>query len=103
MGRPAGRTLANYCTSTDYKLLAKLARQCSVICIVDYEKIDDIVIRDVACTTHGQHRDEEVFQISARGISYIYAFSEDEFIKLCQHRNVEFLVPVTSEMKGGEV
>lgn len=83
-----------YTTSKDYALLARLARTSSVICIVDYLSGGrDTVLRDVGHTLFQPGNPTEVFQISARGISYIYAFNEAEFIASCKTNNVEFLEP----------
>lgn len=105
MSNPALQ-LGNYRTSKDYRRLANLAKQCSVICIVDYNirPDGDMVFRDVASTQYRRYDDEaaEIFQISARGSCYAYAFSEDEFIKQCERMNVEFIVPGSAVQGDGK-
>jgi hypothetical protein len=86
-------TIPAYRTSTDYKRLAELARCSSVVCFVDYRIAKGEPIRDIARTQYSHHRDQEVFVIAARGIGYIHAFGEDEFLKFCSHSNVEFIEP----------
>ncbi|MFP3637828.1 helix-turn-helix domain-containing protein [Paraburkholderia sp. SIMBA_054] len=103
-GRPAGvlRTgvnhppewiIADYATSQDYRRLAVLARTASIICTVDYHFRDVGIVRDVGRTQYALRRDEEIFEVSARGIGYVYAFGEDEFVALCAARNIEFIEP----------
>lgn len=81
--------LAPYSGSRDYELLADLAAKASVLCIVDYEN----EVRDVARTNYMRRGDQELWQLSARGFGYITAFNRADFIALCMHRNVEFIVP----------
>lgn len=74
----------HYKTSKDYKHLFTLAHATSIVCMVDYESC-----RDIAATLfHGK-----TYQIGARGIGYICAFSEKEFLIQCEEYNVEFIVP----------
>lgn len=86
--------LASYNGSRDYALLATLARSASIICIVDYHFRDlKESWRDVCCTNYSSRRGSELWQLSARGISYLTAFDEAEFIRRCESLNVEFFVP----------
>jgi hypothetical protein len=80
--------LAPYTGSRDYEQLADLAVQASILCIVDYDGH-----RDVARTNYMQRRDQELWSVSARGISYVTAFNRADFIALCAHRNLEFIAP----------
>jgi len=86
--------LANYGGSKDYKRLAELARTKSIICIVNYRYSEDKPpLRDVAQTMFQKHRERDFFQISARGNGYVTAFSEDDFIRMCEIQDVEFIEP----------
>ena len=79
---------ATYSGSRDYTQLAELACADSIICIVDYEGH-----RDIARTNYMRRGDQEMWSVSARGIGYITAFSREDFISLCNHRNLEFIMP----------
>lgn len=83
--------ITGYPVSRDYDLLAFLMQRQSLLCIVDYGK--DGGIRDVGKTLWSADRSGGVWQLSARGIGYIYAFSREEFIAECAKANVEFIVP----------
>ncbi|WP_043616361.1 hypothetical protein [Chromobacterium violaceum] len=87
--------VAGYSCSQDYRLLAELMRKSSIICLVDYRGRlgGRVLARDVARTFYSLHRGAEVFQVSGRGISFVYDFSEDEFIKNCEALNVGFIIP----------
>ena len=87
--------VAGYKTSRNYRRLVELMKQSAVVCIVDYDRIADC--RDVAHTLFEENtgRGESMFQISARGIAYIHAFYEEDFIKQCQRANCEFIEPNT--------
>lgn len=90
--------LGSYRTSKDYQRLARLAKHCSIICIVDYKAgpDGDMVIRDVAQTLCHS----ETIQISARGICYVYSFGAHDFVKQCERLNVEFIVPASTVQEG---
>ncbi len=50
--------------------------------------------RDVGVTSYFEKDDGRgTWSISARGTGYLIAFSEEEFIKLCEILNVEILMP----------
>ena len=85
--------LSSYSTSKDYQRLADLARQSSVICIVDYKIGGFETIRDIARTHYSQSNGREIFQICALGTGYVYAFGVEEFIELCGFSDVEFIEP----------
>lgn len=87
--------ISGYCSSKDYALLAELSRTQSVICIVDYNP----GLRDVARTFYRAHGEEEHWSVSARGISYIEAFNRKEFLALCVHRNLEFILPAVAPIE----
>lgn len=83
------RNIEGYELSRDYKALFEQMTKSSVVCIVNYGHTASC--RDVA---HTLYRDD-VYQISARGISYIYAETLEEFIKQCEDDDVEFIPPNT--------
>jgi hypothetical protein len=89
--------ILGYETSRDYERLADLMQRQSVICIVDYGKD----CRDVAHTLWSPSRDGNgVWQLSARGIGYVYAFSRAEFINQCVRANVDVLMPNDKPTNG---
>lgn len=66
-------TISGYKTSRDYERLADAMQRQSIICVVDYGKD----CRDVAHTLWSPSNDGNgVWQLSARGIGYIYAYWE---------------------------
>lgn len=86
---PAAYQLGEYGGSRNYELLATLALQQSIICIVDY----DNDIRDVARTIYQDHHGNGCWNVSSRGMGYITAFSKDEFLAACKRKNLEFIEP----------
>lgn len=72
-----------YNVSRDYDALYDMARLKSVVCFVDYHEC-----RDIAATIARTGGDVEV---SARGISYVWATSQDDFVMQCRRLNVEFI------------
>lgn len=90
--------LADYGGSRDYERLAELAKQSSIICIVDYRTVDQPTTgqRDIARTLYGVHQGEECWSVSARGIGYIQAFGLDDFVLQCKAVSLEFVEPVKS-------
>lgn len=90
--------IAPYQTSKDYALLAKLAKEQSIICVVDYVcRGIELPLRDVSQTGYQKYKHNEHFQIGVRAMGYVNAFSEKEFIAFCEMKNVEFIVPIKSE------
>jgi hypothetical protein len=87
---PVITSITNYKTSRDYELLFELMQKSSIICIVDFQGS-----RDVAQTLCG----DGDYQISARGIGYLWADTREEFLEFCKMINVEFVVP-TIEVKS---
>ena len=90
--------LAKYNTSKDYEWLAKKVKEESIICIIDYKRQfegeKEFHSRDVGVTSYFEKDDGRgTWSISARGTGYLIAFSEEEFIKLCEILNVEILMP----------
>lgn len=88
--------LANYKTEKDYDWLAKEMKIQSIICIVDYQFSHDeesFVFRDVGKTVYFEKNGNATYQICGRGISYLTAFSEEDFIKLCEILHVEIVKP----------
>jgi hypothetical protein len=88
--------LTGYTTSKDYKLLFELMQKTSVICIIDYD-FSDLTepSRDIAKTAY---KDGD-YQIGARGISYLWAETKDEFVRYCERQNVEFIPPGAEDLK----
>jgi hypothetical protein len=84
--------ITGYPTSQDYELLAFLMQRQSLLCIVDYHA-GDTSCRDVGKTLWSPDGATGVWQLSARGIGYIYAFSRQQFIAECAKAHVEFLIP----------
>ncbi len=93
--------ISGYDVSADYDRLADEMQKRSLICIVDYEGD----LRDVAHTIWSPSKDGNgTWQLSARGITYIYAFSREEFLLRCSQYHVEVLMPndeMTSPHRGG--
>lgn len=88
--------LAPYKTSKDYQWLATELKTHSIMCIVDYKFSHDeeaYVFRDVGKTVYFEKNGQETWQICGRGTSYLTAFSEDDFIKLCEILHVEIIEP----------
>lgn len=71
-----------YKTNRDYARLWTLLQETSVICIVDYMNC-----RDIAATIFY----DNVAQVSARGITYVWAESYADFERRCQKINLEFI------------
>lgn len=83
-------TISGYKTSRDYERLADEMQRQSVICIVDCGKD----CRDVAHTLWSPSKDGNgVWQLSARGVGYVHAFSRSDFIGQCVRNNVDVLMP----------
>jgi hypothetical protein len=83
--------IIDYKTSRDYDRLADLMQTQSAICIIDYNSC-----RDVAHTIWIECRaGDGIWEISSRGISYIYAVNKDDFIQQCCAQNVEVIFPGT--------
>lgn len=92
--------ISGYETTRDYERLADVMQRQSVICLVDYGKD----CRDVAHTLWSPSGDGAgVWQLSARGIGYVYGFSRADFIAQCARANVDALMPTgeTSDSSGG--
>ena len=77
--------MMKYKTSQDYELLWNLAQSHFVICLVDYRR--DPQIQDVAKTRSANG----LIEVSARGISYIWAESKEDFISQCFNCNLKWL------------
>lgn len=84
--------LPDYGGSKAYARLAELAKTRSVLCVVDY-RMDTFTSRDVARTQYMAKPGQEYWSVSARGMGYINAFSQAEFVSLCNHLNLEFIEP----------
>ena len=90
--------ISGYKPSREYDKLADEMQVRSIICLVDYG--DDC--RDVAHTLWSPSEDGTgCWMLSARGITYICAFSREEFINQCVRANVEVLIPI-ADIKHGE-
>lgn len=87
------KSITAYQTSRDYEKLFELMQKSSIICIVDYLGLDSSrdahISRDVAQTLCRK----EDYQISARGIGYIWAETKEDFVNQCARYNVEFIAP----------
>lgn len=81
--------VTGYETSRDYELLARLMQSQSIVCIVDYDDCRDIAKTFFQETKLGG----ETWQVSVRGLCYIYVWNKDNFIKQCARINLEFIVP----------
>lgn len=89
--------ISGYKSSREYDKLADEMQVRSIICIVDY----DGDCRDVAHTLWSPSEDGAgCWMLSARGISYICAFSREDFIKQCVRANVEVLMSITNIEHG---
>jgi len=78
-----------YLLSRDYEKLWEFSRKGSVICYANYDWGFGQVDRDVARTKVF----DSVTQISARGISYVYATSKEDFLAQCETFNIEWVLP----------
>jgi len=66
------------------------------MCIVDYKFTADGTeynFRDVGQTVYFEKNGNGTWQISSRGNGYLTAFTEEEFIALCDILHVEFIKP----------
>lgn len=81
------RGIQNYRLSRDYDTLWELAKEQSVVCQVDYYGT-----KDIAQTIH-QCEPTVWTQVSARGMSYIWAEDKEEFSVICESVNLEWIVP----------
>jgi hypothetical protein len=81
--------LAPYATSRDYARLAELAKAHSVICILTHREY-----RDVARTTYMRTESGmEMWQVSGRGIGYVWTDDLDDFARECEKVELEFIEP----------
>lgn len=80
--------LADYTGSKDYWRLAELTKEVSVICLVDYNGQ-----REVARTSYTARRAGDFWTVASGGIGHIHAFSLEDFVSLCEHRQLEFIEP----------
>ena len=81
------RNISGYVTSKDYQKLAALMTTQSVVCICRYNQCRDVCQSLYNGTT---------WMLNARGIGYVCAFDEQDFIQQCDKYEVEWLVPNTS-------
>lgn len=84
------RDLLDYNLSSDYATLYELAKNQSVVCVVDYEGC-----RDVCSTRHETGTDS--MYVNARGIGYVWAGGFDEFCTQCEALNLQWIVPLSIE------
>jgi hypothetical protein len=85
-----------YEISRDLALLARLVRRQSVVCFVDYPIAADMAgapCRDVCKSRYRKEGDTEHFSLSSRGLGYVDAVTEEEFVSQCAGLNCEFIVP----------
>jgi hypothetical protein len=91
------RDVEGYETSRDYELLFSLAKQQSIICILDYcIFMDGSVCRDVCQTISDGHE----VQVCERGTCFISQRDIESFKKACIHVNLEFIVPMRKAGQG---
>ena len=85
-----------YKTSKDYERLVELMKEGqTIVCFADYN-VNERVYRDVARARLYTN----TFQISARGIGYVWAFDGKDFIQQCNELNITFIDPTyTSELE----
>jgi hypothetical protein len=83
------RNIKDYPVSTNYEKLWELAQKQGVICIVDYDRINSWLVRDVCSTIFSQHN----YEVSARGIAYISAETKEEFLEQCKKRCLVWVLP----------
>lgn len=78
--------------SDDYTQLVELMKVRSRVCVVDYSYRDDgdPPTRDIAKTIFSG-TDRPIYQVSARGMGYLWAENEKDFIDQCQKYNLKFL------------
>ena len=97
------REIKNYQTSKDYAALYALAKSQSVVCIIDNaSKLMDgtkHVCRDICHTSFHTGNHGDITQLSVRGIGYVWAENEKEFVGQCVSGNVEWIVPHNIESK----
>ncbi|MBW4580722.1 MAG: hypothetical protein KME42_14245 [Tildeniella nuda ZEHNDER 1965/U140] len=75
--------------SNDYAYFVEQMQVRSLICLIDFNQLRDgsLIARDVAHTLYAPNN----YQVSARGIGYIWAETEAEFIDCCERYNVKFV------------
>jgi hypothetical protein len=81
------RDLLGYQFSTDYAALFELAKKQSVVCEVEYLKNWG----DICATRYDPIGD--ITEVSARGISYIWANDIETFRAQCEHVNLRWIPP----------
>ena len=81
---PTVDKIEGYPLSRDYERLAELVTKSSIACIVDF----DHDCRDIAHTIYSSS--SGTWQVSARGIGYIWAASKEDFIQQCERLNLEY-------------
>lgn len=89
------RTIEGYNTSRDYAKLWALAQKQDVVCFVDYGMLSRDVCNTSTCMVgiKCQGKKSDYVDIVARGICYLSANTESEFIDLCKEEKVEWIVP----------
>lgn len=87
------RNISGYPMCEDYEVLFELAHIHAVVCELDYrghfDHPDEPPCRDIAHTLFR----EDWYEISARGIAYVSAFSKETFISSCKRYHVKFILP----------
>jgi hypothetical protein len=88
-------SLHGYITSTNYELLFHLAKRQSVVCEVDFvydlRDKEEVPQRDICKTRYSTHFCEH--HVVARGNTYLFANSLEEFSALCKDNNLQWVVP----------
>lgn len=86
-------TEGGYPVSRDYALLWRMAKDSRVVCFVDYRSREPSrlpTLRDVA---HTLNPHDDVMQISVRGVCYVWAEGQDDFVAQCRKYDVAFIPP----------
>lgn len=86
--RGSHHPLATHPLSANYSLLINLVRNFRLICLLSYNSC-----RDVAQASFRETPDGPIFEVSARGTTYITAYNEDCFTKECEKWELEFIPP----------
>lgn len=88
-------SLHGYITSTNYELLFHLAKRQSVVCEVDFvyglRDKEEVPQRFICKTRYSTHFCEH--HVVARGNTYLFANSLEEFSALCEDNNLQWVVP----------
>jgi len=85
--------LANYPTSKDYKYLAQLMLEYSIVCFVVNDLRRQVALTQTSKSTLDKTKGETIYQVSSQGTGWIYAWNKGDFIKQCHECDLQFIVP----------